>query len=102
MGRAAYCHHRLGHAVAGRFLVVRSGLLSRATTVLERSSVSTIAVRELIFQRRLGLKTVSAMTAAGYGIDEAPDLAAAKAVSFAAQAAPGLLDEFLVETTASG
>lgn len=93
---AGIAYRALGHAVSGMYLVVRSGLVSRATTALQRSAVSTIAIRESILQRRLGLRTVSAMTAAGYGAYEAPDLDAAEALHFADQAAPGLLAPFIV------
>jgi putative membrane protein len=89
-------YRALGHAINGAYLVVRSGLLSRSTAALQRKAVSTVAIRESVLQRRLGLKTVSAMTAAGWGIYEAPDVDAAEAVPFAMQAAPGLLEPFLV------
>lgn len=92
---AVIAYRALGHAIAGPYLVARSGLTSRSTVALKRTSVSTIALRESVLQRRLGLKTVSAMTAAGWGIYEAPDVKADEAVVFAAQAAPGLLDPFL-------
>jgi putative membrane protein len=92
---ALVAYRALGHAVAGGHLVVRSGLVSRTTSVLRTSAVSTIAVRESPLQRRLGLKTVSAMTAAGYGAYEAPDLDAGDALRFADAAAPGLLRPFL-------
>lgn len=93
---AVVAYRALGHAIAGDYLVVRAGLLSRTTSALRRDAVSTIAVRQSVLQRRLGLSTVSAMTAAGWSIYEAPDVAAADAVPFAAAAAPGLIDEFLV------
>lgn len=93
---AVIAYRALGHAIRGEYLVVRSGLLSRATTALRRDAVSTIAVRQSILQKRLGLATVSAMTAAGWSAYEAPDVAASDAVAFAAQCAPGLIDEFLI------
>ncbi|QJW38004.1 PH domain-containing protein [Cellulosimicrobium protaetiae] len=96
LGGAVVAYRALGHAIVGDHLVVRSGLMSRATTVLRRDAVSTIALRESVLQRRLGLKTVSAMTAAGWGIYQAPDVAADEALAFAVEAAPGLLDPFLV------
>jgi uncharacterized membrane protein YdbT with pleckstrin-like domain len=95
IGAAIIAYQALGHAIVGTYLVVRSGLLSRTTAALQRPAVSTIAIRESLLQRRLGLKTVSAMTAAGYGAYEAPDLDADEAISFAADAAPGLLTPFL-------
>ncbi len=101
-GAAVIAYRALGHAIGGEHLVVRSGLTSRATTALQRSAVSTISVRESFFQRRLGLRTVSAMTSAGHGAYEAPDLDADEAITFAQQAAPGLLDPFVVEDEAPG
>jgi putative membrane protein len=92
---AVVAYRALGHTVSGAYMVVRSGLAARSTTALRRDAVSTIAVRESILQRRLGLRTVSAMTAAGWGVYEAPDVAASEAVAFAATAAPGLLDAFV-------
>ncbi|MEX2445876.1 MAG: PH domain-containing protein, partial [Dehalococcoidia bacterium] len=94
LGAAVVAYRALGHAIVGDYLVVRSGLLDRATTALLRPAVSTIVVRESLLQRRLGLKTVVAMTAAGEGAYEAPDLAADEAITFATEAAPGLLAPF--------
>ena len=96
LGAAGVAYRALGHALVGPYVVTRSGLMSRSTAALERQAVSTIAVRQSLLQRRLGLMTVSAMTASGYGIYEVPDLDADEAVGFAAQTAPGLLDDFTV------
>ncbi|WP_102159616.1 PH domain-containing protein [Zhihengliuella halotolerans] len=93
---AAIAYRALGHTIAGPHLITRSGLASRSTTVLQRSAVSTIVVRESIFQRRLGLKTVSAMTAAGYCEYTTPDIDARTSLQFARDVAPGILDPFLV------
>lgn len=68
--------------------------MSRTTSALRRDAVSTIAIRQSILQRRLGLATVSAMTAAGWAAYEAPDVSAREAVLLASRAAPALLDEF--------
>ena len=102
LGAAFIAYRALGHAISGDYLVVRSGLVSRSTAALQRSAVSTIAVRESLLQRRLGLKTVSAMTAAGYGAYAAPDLDAKDAITFADRAAPGLLEPFLEPAPARG
>ncbi|MET2718092.1 PH domain-containing protein [Streptomyces harbinensis] len=96
LGAAFVAYRALGHAVTGPYLVMRSGLFHRSTTVLRRSAVSTIVIRESLLQRRLGLRSVSAMTAAGYGGYDLPDLDADESVAFAAHAAPGVLDPFLV------
>ncbi|GIG35774.1 PH domain-containing protein [Cellulomonas pakistanensis] len=93
---AVVAHRALGHAVVGDYVVVRSGLVARATSALRRDAVSTIALRESVLQRRLGLRTVAAMTAAGWGRYDAPDVEADEALRFAVAAAPGVLDPFLV------
>ncbi|WP_166353237.1 PH domain-containing protein [Phytoactinopolyspora limicola] len=87
-------YRALGHTICGDYVVVRSGLTSRSTAALQRKAVSTVAIRQSLLQRRLGLATVSAMTAAGWGIYEAPDVDVAEAVPFARAAAPGLLDRY--------
>ncbi|MGD9484727.1 PH domain-containing protein [Streptomyces sp. TRM70308] len=89
-------YRALGHAVGGRHLVLRSGAVSRATSVLRRDAVSGVRVRQSLLQRRLGLATVSVSTAAGYGVYTAHDLAAADAAPFAADALPHLAP-FLAE-----
>ncbi|MGO1544517.1 MAG: PH domain-containing protein [Gulosibacter sp.] len=93
----AFIHYRaLGHTILGKYLVTRSGVLNRSTSVLQRDAVSTIVIRESLLQRRLRLQSVGAMTAAGYGGYDTPDLDANTAVTFAAAAAPGILEPFLV------
>lgn len=92
---AVIAYRALGHRVTDRYVITRSGLLSRATTVLDRSAVSTIVIRESLLQRRLKLRTVSTMTAAGDGGYDTPDLLRQHSLEFAVQAAPGLLDPFL-------
>ncbi|MER2133194.1 MAG: PH domain-containing protein [Arthrobacter sp.] len=92
---AVVAYRALGHTVAGEYLVMRSGLLSRTTSALRRDAVSTIAVRQSLLQRRLGLATVSAMTAAGWSAYEIPDVPADHAVGLASDAAPGVLSDFI-------
>lgn len=87
----------LGHRLTERYVIARSGLFNRATTVLDRSAVSTIVIRESVLQRRLKLRTVSAMTAAGDGGYDVPDIPADESLEFAIGAAPGLLNPFLEE-----
>lgn len=92
---ARIAYRSLGYAIAGDHLVVRSGLNARTTVALQRSAVTTIAVRESVLQRRLGLRTVTAMTAAGHAAYDAPDLGRDDAVAFADAAAPGILTSFV-------
>lgn len=93
---AVIAYRALGHEIADEYVVLRSGLASRSTTALRRSAVSTIVIRESVFQRLLGLRSVATMTAAGAGGYEAPDIAAEGSALFASAAAPGILDPFLV------
>ncbi|MDB1089750.1 PH domain-containing protein [Streptomyces sp. ACA25] len=87
-------HRALGHTVAGNYLVIRSGAVNRATSVLRRQAVSGVEVRQSLLQRRLGLATVSVTTAAGHGLYRAPDVAAGEALDFAEAALPGYLEAF--------
>ncbi|GAA1459434.1 PH domain-containing protein [Nocardiopsis exhalans] len=89
-------YRALGHQIADEYVVLRSGLFFRATTALRRSAVSTVVIRESVFQRLLGLRSVATMTAAGAGGYEAPDISANGSALFASDAAPGVLDPFLV------
>ncbi|RGE23801.1 PH domain-containing protein [Leucobacter sp. wl10] len=102
LGAAVIAYRALGHTIDGDYLVVRGGLFSRSTSVLRRDAVSTIAVRQSVLQRRIGLCTVSAMTAAGWCAYEAPDVPIADGIGFADDAAPGLLDGVLVRATPFG
>lgn len=92
---AVVAYRALGHAIADEYVVVRSGLLSRTTSALRRDAVSTVAVRQSLLQRRLGLATVSAMTAAGWSTYEIPDVPADQAAGLASDAAPGVLCDFI-------
>lgn len=94
---AVIAYRALGHTIAGPSVVMRSGLMTRTTTALQRNAVSAIEIRESLLQRRLGLRTIATMTAAGDGAYESPDMAADTAVDFANSASAGLLDPFLVD-----
>lgn len=88
-------YRALGHRLTDDYLITRSGALNRTTAVLQRSAVSTIMIRESLFQRRLKLRTVAAMTAAGDGRYDAVDVDAGDSLDLARRAAPGLLEPFL-------
>lgn len=94
-GLAVAGYRSLGHTLAGPWVVVRSGAVNRATSVLRTGAVSGVRVRQSLFQRRLGLATVTVSTAAGYGAYEAVDLAAGRAAEFADRALPGGVAAFL-------
>ncbi|WJY30907.1 PH domain-containing protein [Streptomyces sp. P9-2B-1] len=92
----------LGHALSGRYLVTRSGTVRRSTAALERAGVIGWTVRQSVFQRRAGLLTVTATTAAGGGAYTVYDADAAEGLTFAAEAVPGLLEPFLERTAHPG
>jgi putative membrane protein len=91
---ALVAYRALGHALTGSHLVVRSGLVSRSTVALQSRAVVGWRLRQSVLQRRLGLATLAAATAAGTGEYLAPDLDAGEAVALADRAVPGLLGPF--------
>ena len=56
-----------------------------------------MGVREPVLQRWLGLRTVSVMTAAGYGGYDLPDVGVRDATALAEKYSPGILDGFTHE-----
>ncbi|MEV5123180.1 PH domain-containing protein [Streptomyces decoyicus] len=94
LARDAY--RNLGHGVDGPYLVARSGTFSRDTLALQREAIAAWTFSTSPFSRRAGLVTLTAAVAAGEDGYRVPDLAAAEAPGFAAAAAPGILEEFLM------
>ncbi|MFF0555228.1 PH domain-containing protein [Streptomyces sp. NPDC004266] len=88
-------YRSLGHGVSGGFLVARSGTVRRTTVALQRSGVIGWTVRQSYFQRRAGLLTLTATTAAGGGAYAVRDAGEGQGLAFAAEAVPGLLAPFL-------
>lgn len=88
----------LGHTLTGLHLVAGSGSLERTRTALERDGVIGWVVSQNYFQRRVGLATLVATTAAGAEQVTIRDLALGPAVALADAATPGLLTDFLVKT----
>ncbi|WP_344483306.1 PH domain-containing protein [Nonomuraea monospora] len=86
----------LGHALSPRHLVSRRGAVVRRTVALDRRGIAGWTITESFFQRRSGLLTVSATTAAGRGHYEVVDVGRGDGLEMAAQAVPGLLEPFLV------
>ncbi|MGG2459912.1 PH domain-containing protein [Streptomyces sp. RGM 3693] len=100
LARDAY--RNLGHGIAGRYLVTRSGTFSRDTLALRREAVAAWTFTTSPFTRRAGLVTLTAAVAAGEEGYRIPDLAEGAAPGFAAAAAPGILDEFLTRPARNG
>ncbi|MFI8291115.1 PH domain-containing protein [Streptomyces sp. NPDC085614] len=85
----------LGHGISGAYLVTRSGTLRRGTVALQRDGVIGWTMRQTYFQRRAGLLTLTATTAAGDGAYAVIDADESEGLAFAAEAVPGVLAPFL-------
>jgi len=82
----------LGHALTPTYLVSRLGGLSRRTVALQRTGVIGWRVRQSPFQRRAGLVTLVAVTAAGQGGYSIPDVGADTAVALITAVTPSSTD----------
>jgi putative membrane protein len=87
-------YRNLGHELTGRYLVMRQGSLRRRTVALQRAGVIGWTIRQSPFQRRSGLVTLQAVTAAGAGGYDVLDVGAADAAALADAATPGILAPF--------
>ncbi|MDN5894500.1 MAG: PH domain-containing protein, partial [Nocardioides sp.] len=92
---AELAYRHLGHALTSEHLVAGSGSLSRTREVLERDGVIGWVVSQSWFQRRRGLSTLIATTAAGAEKVTVLDVPLDVAVRFADRATPGMLTDFL-------
>ncbi|MCX6396909.1 MAG: PH domain-containing protein [Propionibacteriales bacterium] len=86
---------RLGHALTSSHVLVRWGSLRGRTDVLQRSGIIGWNLRQTYFQRRAGLVSLTATTAAGQQAYEILDVREDVAVGFAAAAVPGLVEQFV-------
>jgi putative membrane protein len=86
----------LGHAFADRTLIASAGSLVRRRAMLSRDGIIGWNLRQSYFQRRAGLATLAATTAAGRQHYAVTDVEVGTAVALADVATPGLLDPFLV------
>ncbi|MFJ3404649.1 PH domain-containing protein [Promicromonospora sp. NPDC090134] len=89
-------YRSLGHTLTEHYLVARSGTVRRATVALQRRGIVGWTVRQSVFQRRAGLVTVLATTAAGSGAYAVRDAAEPDGLALADAAVPGLLRPFLL------
>jgi len=92
---AADRYRNLGHALIDGFLVTRSGSLVRRRYMLATAGIIGWNERMSFFQRRAGLVTLVATTAAGRQHYDVIDLAQADAIALADASTPGLLTPFL-------
>ncbi|MEV6872004.1 PH domain-containing protein [Amycolatopsis sp. NPDC051128] len=84
----------LGHGSRGRYLLMRAGSVRRSTAVLARDGVLGWTVKQSVFQRRRGLATFTATTAAGSGAYSIRDADADEGLAFAVAAVPEVLEAF--------
>ncbi|HZD97893.1 MAG TPA: PH domain-containing protein [Micromonosporaceae bacterium] len=88
-------YRNLGHALGDGFLVTRQGSLVRRRYMLATAGIIGWNERMSFFQRRAGLVTLIATTAAGRQHYDVLDLAQSDAIALADAATPGLLTPFL-------
>jgi putative membrane protein len=84
----------LGHARVDGYLVTRSGSLLRRRSVLEERAIIGWNIRSTFFQRRLGLVTLVATTAAGQQGYPVLDIATDDGLEVAEGITPDLIDQF--------
>lgn len=92
-GEAAY--RQLGHGLLPEHLVAANGVLLLTRTALERDGIIGWVIRQSYFQRRVGLATLVATTAAGSERVVIRDLDYGRAVALADTATPGVLAPFI-------
>lgn len=85
----------LGHTLTCGYLVARQGSIVRRTVALQRGGVIGWKVRQSPFQRRAGVVTLEAVTAAGRGAYAVPDVAPAEAVALMAAVTPDVVGPVL-------
>ncbi|MCD0444329.1 PH domain-containing protein [Glycomyces sp. A-F 0318] len=95
-------YRSLGHATSRGYLVSRCGSVRRATVHLDRSGIIGWRVRQSLFQKRMGLMTLDATTAAGRGHYAVIDADEHEILDFADGAVPDLLRPFLVRDEPHG
>ncbi|BBG00521.1 MULTISPECIES: PH domain-containing protein [Pseudonocardia] len=81
-------YRALGHRLDERYLVARHGSLVRTTSALRRDGLIGWRIRQSLLQRRAGVLTLEATTAAGSGSVLVLDLAPADAVALMAEITP--------------
>jgi putative membrane protein len=100
LAESSYRH--LGHRLTPDHLVAGGGVLARRRTVLERDGVIGWVVTQTWFQRRVGLATLTAATAAGSEAVAVVDVPLADAVALAGEASPELVRPFAEPLPAAG
>jgi putative membrane protein len=87
-------YRSLGHAVTAAQLVTRHGSLDRQRIALDREGIIGWKVEQSFLQRRAGVATLVATTAAGRQHYDLVDLPLAQAYAVLAEVSPDLVAEF--------
>lgn len=91
---AADRYASLGHRLAGGWLVTRTGSLIRRRSVLSTEGIIGWRIHQSWFQRRQGLASLAATTAAGRQHYTTHDVPVATALDLATTATPDLISPF--------
>lgn len=92
---AADRYRSLGHRLAGGWLVTRFGSLARRRNIISADAIIGWRIHQTWFQRRQGLMTLTATTAAGHQHYSVRDVPVAEGLALAAAATGDLLVPFL-------
>jgi putative membrane protein len=95
---AADRYRGLGHAVLDGVLIARLGSIVRRRSMVRQDGIIGWNLSRSFFQRRSGLVTLTATTAAGTQHYEVLDVSAAEAERLVDACHPGLLDPFRTPT----
>ena len=87
-------YRSLGHALVDGYVVTRFGSVVRRHSAIACDGVIGWNTRSSLFQRRLGLTTLTATTAAGKQGYRITDIDTVEALRFVDAASPGLITEF--------
>jgi putative membrane protein len=93
LGRDRY--RRLGHALTPAYVVMRWGCFRGRRDALQRTGIIGWNIHQTFFQRRAGLVSLTATTAAGRQSYEVLDVPEVTAIALADDAVPGLVGQFL-------
>jgi putative membrane protein len=92
----------LGHRVGDGWLVTRAGSLQRSRDCIAAAGIIGWTVRQTLMQRRAGVATLIAATAAGVKRYQVLDVPAELAWSIAAQASPWVVDNKWADAAPAG
>ncbi len=95
VGFAEAAYRNLGHGLTDHHVMSGHGTLGRRREVLERAGVIGWVIRQTYFQRRVGLATLVATTAAGAESVRIHDIPLDEAVAVANQATPETFAQFV-------